>query len=134
LLTGVLLIIFTALMISFSHHEETASFMWTVIYTVLFFVGSLTTWWNQKRKAITGILINLFVFIIPVFPVLLFGWYYAWKTKQYNNQEPGLQRLEPLDLNQYFIYAETGGAVLFLVLLATYIGKVYRRWYSLPED
>jgi len=37
-------------------------------------------------------------------------------------------------MDQCFLYAETGGAVLFLVLLATYIHKLYRRWYSLPEN
>ena len=32
---------------------------------------------------------------------------------------------------QHFIFA---GSLLFFVLLATYINKLYRRWYSLPEE
>ena len=32
------------------------------------------------------------------------------------------------------IYAEVGGAVILLLLLATYISKVYRHWFALPED
>ena len=131
LLTGVLLTIFTALILSFSHYSETTFFMWVIAYTILFFIGSLATWSNKKRKAVTGIMINLFVLIVPIFPLLIVGWYYNWKRSQ--NYE---QHLE-LDLSyfeKYFFYAEIGGALLFLVLLATYIGKVYRRWYSLPED
>jgi hypothetical protein len=27
-----------------------------------------------------------------------------------------------------------GGTVLLLVLIATYLSKAYRRWYSLPEN
>ena len=131
LLTGVLLTIFTALILSFSHYSETTFFMWVIAYTILFFIGSLTTWSNKKRKAVTGIMINLFVFIVPIFPLLIVGCYYNWKREQ------NYDRLVPEDLSyiqDYFFYAEIGGVLLFLVLLATYIGKVYRRWYSLPEN
>lgn len=131
LLTGVLLTIITALVLSFSHFEEITFFIWLIAYTVLFFAGSLVTWSNKKRKAVTGILINLFVLIVTAFPVLFVGCYYNWKREQYSN------RLMSEDLSYiqaYFFYAEIGGILLFLLLLATYIGKVYRRWYSLPED
>jgi hypothetical protein len=131
LLTGVLLTIFTALILSFSHYEETTFFIWVIAYTILFFIGSLLAWSNKKRRAVTGIMINLFVFIVPVFPLLFVGWYYNWKNAQ--NYKEQLD-LDLSYIHAYFFYAEIGGALLFLVLLATYIGKVYRRWYSLPED
>jgi hypothetical protein len=131
LLTGVLLTILTALILSFSRYDETTFFIWLIAYTILFFAGSLVTWWNKKRKAVSGILINLFVFIVALLPVLFFGCYYQWKREQ--NYK--LQVQEDLSyMHEYFYYAELGGALLLLVLLATYIGKVYRRWYSLPED
>lgn len=129
-LAGVLLVILTALIISFSDHEEIAFFIWIIVYTILFFAGSLLTWSGKKRKAVTGILINLFVFIVPVFPLLIVGWYYVWKRNQINDQ--GLPEVLP-NIDQHILYAEIGGILLFLILLATYIGKVYRRWYSLPE-
>ncbi len=131
LLTGVLLTIFTTLVLSFSHINEITFFIWLIAYTVLFFAGSLVTWSNKKRKAVSGILINLFVLIVTAFPVLFVGCYYNWKREQNSN------RVEYEDLSyiqMYFFYAEIGGALLLLILLATYIGKVYRRWYSLPED
>lgn len=131
LLTGVLLTILTALVLSFAHHEITTFLIWIIAYTILFFAGTLATWSAKKRKAVTGILINLFVFIVPVFPLLFVGWYYAWKRDQLD--ELGLP-VELPNIDQHILYAEIGGILLFLILLATYIGKVYRRWYSLPED
>jgi hypothetical protein len=131
LLTGVLLTIFTALVLSFFHFEEITFFIWLIAYTVLFFAGSLVTWRNKKRKAVSGILINLFVFIVTLLPTLFTGCYYRWKR----DQNYKLQAREDLSyIHVYFFYAEIGGALLLLLLLATYIGKVYRRWYSLPED
>jgi hypothetical protein len=131
LLTGVLLTIFTALVLSFFRAGEIAFFIWLIAYTVLFFAGSLVTWSNKKRKAVSGILINLFVFIITLLPLLFFGCYYQWKREQ--NYK--LQVQEDLSyMHGYFFYAELGGALLLLLLLATYIGNLYRRWYSLPED
>jgi hypothetical protein len=130
LLTALLLTIFTALVFSFSHFDETSAFLWLIAYAVLFFMGSLFAWSGNKRKAITGIMINLFVFILPVIPLLFVGCYYSWKTNQYDKQG---KRYELPDIDWYIFYAEIGGALLLLILLATYIQKVYRRWYSLPE-
>lgn len=130
LLSGVLLAIFTAFVMSFSHAEDTTVFAWMLVYLILFFIGSLLVWSNRKRKLITGILINLFVFFVPAFPLLIVGWYHAWKSEQYYRQE----RIVDLSyIDQYYFYAHIGGALLLLVLLTTYINKLYRRWYSLPE-
>ena len=131
LLTGVLLTILTALMFSFAHYNETSFFACMIIYTFLFFLASLSTWTNKKRYAVTGIGINLFVFVILVFPLLIVGWCYTSTKRRYYAEDI------PFDYaawDPYFLLAEIGGTLLLLVLLATYIGKVYRHWYSLPED
>ncbi|HEX6428645.1 MAG TPA: hypothetical protein VF008_13210 [Niastella sp.] len=131
LLAGVLLSIFTAFVLAFSRVEESTIFIWLIAYTILFFAGSLITWSNKKRKAVTGIMINLFVFLVPIFPLLFIGYYYRSLSESYYvNQIP----IDLSYIKKYFIYAEIGGILLFLILLATYIGKVYRRWYSLPEN
>lgn len=132
LLTGVLLVIFSALLFSFSHFEETAMFACLVIYTFLFFFLSLAAWANKKRFAITGIGINLCVLIITFLPLQIVGWCSAIaRDRHYKNENI------PFDYgswDHYFLLAEIGGALLLLILLATYIHKVYRRWYSLPEN
>lgn len=132
LLTGVLLIIFSALLFSFSHFEETAVYATLVVYTLLFFFFSLATWANKKRFAITGIGINLFVFIITFIPLVIVSWCRAIANDRHNDN-----KTIPFDYSSwdhYYLYAEIGGAVLLLILLSTYIHKVYRRWYSLPEN
>jgi hypothetical protein len=131
LLSGVLLAIFTAFVLSFLHAKDTTNFALMIIYPILFFIGSLLVWSNRKRKLITGILINLFVFYVPAFPLLIVGWYDALKREQYDRIG---EQVDLSYIDQYYFYAEIGGALLLLVLLASYIGKVYRRWYALPED
>ncbi|WP_240348024.1 hypothetical protein [Longitalea arenae] len=131
LLAGVLLTIFTALMMSFSHGDETVFLMWMIMYTILFFVGSTATWTTKKRNVITGIMTNLFVFVVPIFPLLIVALYYALKKDQLSEQ--GLSTELP-NMYIHLLLAEIGGGILFLALLATYIGKVYRRWYALPEN
>jgi hypothetical protein len=130
LLTGVLISIFMAMVLSFSHAGGAAFSGWVIGYTLLFFVGSIFTFSLSKRRVVNGILINLFVFIIPVLPLLVVEFIYEL-TKEQFYLEYGTYHA-PF-MKQYFLYAEIGGAVLLLVLLATYINKLYRRWYSLPE-
>jgi hypothetical protein len=130
LLTGVLLAIITALIFSFANVEESTGFAWMAVYTILFFLGSLSAWKNQKRKVVTGIMINLFVLLIPFLPLLFVRWSYELKIPRFHEDPP----IDYVAWDNYFLLAEIGGAVLLLILLATYIGKVYRRWYSLPED
>jgi hypothetical protein len=133
LLAGVLLTIFTAMLLSFLNANDTDGFALIATYFILFFLGTLTTWTIKKRRVVTGIIINLFVFLVPVFPLIIYGWYVEWKRHQYYKMAlPEIER--PTDYDKYLIYVETGGALLLLVLLATYISKLYRRWYSLPED
>jgi hypothetical protein len=130
-LTAVLLTIFTALVLAFFHANDSTVFAWIISYIFLFFLGSLLTWYNKKRMMLTGIWINLFVFFITILPILIISWYYAWKKEQaYARDIP----FEYPDFYRHMLFAEIGGALLLLVLLATYIHRVYRRWYSLPED
>jgi hypothetical protein len=131
LLSGVLLAIFTAMMLSFFSYNGSATFIgWVIGYTLIFFVGSIFTFSSTKRNMLNGIFINLFVFIVPVLPLLVVDFIYEMMKDQHYLE---YRTYEWPVMEQYLLYAEIGGAVLFLVLLATYINKLYRRWYSLPE-
>jgi hypothetical protein len=134
LLTGVLLTILTALILAFLHTNNSPFFLTLTIYTTLFFIGSLTAFYIRKRKVVTGILINLFVCVAPFIPLLIFFLYYQWKEDQPHNEQKTHMHLLISDFDKYVIYAETGGALLFLILLVVFINKVYRRWYSLPQE
>jgi hypothetical protein len=130
LLSGILLLICTALIISFSNGGELTFFGFLIGYMLVFFFGTLFTFPATRRNVVNGIMINLFVFMMPVFPTIVYGLACTLLRQSYYTVHGSY---DGFDLLQYFVYAETGGAILFLVLLATYIGKIYRRWYSLPE-
>ena len=131
LLAGVLITIFTTLIAAFTRAGSVFVLGWIVFYELLFFVLTLSVFRAQKRSAIAGIALNLFVFLITVMPMLITLMYYEYRQDQLYIQTQNY--IEPFDLEKYMIYAEAGGVVLLLVLLSTYISKVYRRWYSLPE-
>lgn len=131
LLTAVLLTIFTTLFLAYSGFEETSMFMSLMVYTILFFFGSLANWIARKRNVLIGIATNLFVLLVPIFPLLCATWYYQMKRRM-SYTDPDAPAYEVS--NTYWLIAEWSGIVLFLILLATYIHRVYRRWYSLPEE
>lgn len=132
LLAGVLITIFTTLIAAFTRADSVFVLGWMVFYELLFFCISLTIFRAKKRSAIAGIALNLFVFLITVLPMIVVLWYYELRQDQLYAQTQNY--IEPFNLESVMIYAEAGGVVLLLILLSTYIGKVYRRWYSLPED
>jgi len=131
LLSGILLLIFTAIVLEFSRAGSAGFTGWMICYTLLFFIGSVFTFSLTKRNVVNGILINLFVFIIHVFPVLIVDFIFELNREQYVRLHGGYY---PPYASQFYLYAEIGGAVLLLVLLAAYINKLYRRWYSLPGN
>jgi hypothetical protein len=131
LLTAVLLTIFTTLFLAYSRFNETSLFMALIVYTILFFFGSLASWVTKKRNVMAGIATNLFVFLVPIFPLVIATWYYEMRRRQ-SYESPDTPAYTVPD--SYWIIAEWSGVVLLLILLATYIHRVYRRWYSLPEE
>jgi hypothetical protein len=132
ILAGVLITIITALIAALTRAEAVHVLGCLIAYVFLFFFLSLTIFRARKRSAITGIALNLFVFIVAMLPLAIMIWYYEYRQSQL--YELTRNYVEPFDLEKYAIYAEVGGTVLLLVLIATYISKVYRRWYSLPEN
>lgn len=131
-LAGVLITIITAMILGFSRADAIHFLSFMIAYVLLFFFGSLAVWKAKRRMAITGICINLFVFIVTAFPLLVYGWYYEYKKNQLDRVEWAYKNLYRFE--EFVIYAEVGGAVILLLLLATYISKVYRHWFALPED
>jgi hypothetical protein len=130
-LAGVLLTIITAMVLGFSNADDVYLFGCMIVYIFFFFFGTLAVWKARKRNAVTGIMINLFTLIVTALPILIMVWYYEYERNKLFKPET---YKEPFDIERYAIYAEVGGALLLLVLLATYISKLYRRWFALPED
>ena len=127
LLAAVVLSILTALFMAFSYRSEAAFFGWVIFYFFLFLVISLSVWRNKTRNVVTGISINLFLFLIPLIPLCIVSYYYT--TLDYPYYEGFYENKE-----RHLFLAEIGGLVLLLVLIPTYIQAAYRRWYSSPEE
>lgn len=131
-LAGVLITMFTALIAAFTRIREMDFLDCMIMYIAIFFFISLTIFWAKKRRAISGIALNLFTLIVTSLPICLFVRYYEYR--RHRSYEQGYSYNDPFDFEKYVVYVEVGSALLLLVLIATYISKLYRRWYSLPED
>lgn len=133
LLTGVILTIITAIFTVYLTVQESSYFGWMIAYILLFFVVSLFSFKTKVRNVITGIGINLFVFVVAVLPLCIVSYYYAIKRER----DFILLKPEQIDYEAMYLhiwYAEVAGLLLLLILLATYIPQVYRKWYALPEE
>ncbi|MBC8034360.1 MAG: hypothetical protein H7Y03_09450 [Chitinophagaceae bacterium] len=133
MLVAFILTIFSSIFIAFSGEGELTSLTSYFFYLILFLVIASTVWASKKRNIVTGIGINLFVFLMPVFPLsLLFYFDYLFlRPQRYPSTYVAIDQVSIL---QYAFIAEITGALLLLVLIGTYIHMLFRRWYALPEE
>jgi hypothetical protein len=124
--------ILSALILAFGRYDGSGSSFFSLVlfYFIIFAVLSFTAWSSKTRNIVTGIGINLFVAVLPFVPMLITGLYNAIQEEKYR----GIPGVNVADHQWDYFYAQILGPLLLLVLLPTYIHKVYRRWYALPED
>ena len=131
MLTAVLLTIFTTIILASTWSDGVNSFplmlSYYMLFAVLAFVGSK----NKSRKAAGGIALNLFVFFTPYILLLAVSWYYLVLHNQPDDTIP-----ENAFDNEglHFVLAEIGGLLLFIILAEPVFKKLYRKWYSQPEE
>jgi hypothetical protein len=132
LLAGTIITILTALIMAFTRWYEHGSFFFMLLlfYFVAFAAVTATAWTTATRKVITGIAINFFVLMAAFVPLLVTALHDAWEDEKYR----GVPSPHPAPEYWNLAYAEVIGVVLLLVLLPTYIHRLYRRWYALPEN
>jgi hypothetical protein len=128
LLTGIVLTILTTLILAFSPSSDQYWTWWILFYFFIFFVVSLYSFQSKTRSLVTGIAINLFFWLLPFIPMVCVGAYYESNDRYYGYQDHYEQMQRDLAT------AEWIGVVLLLILLVTYIHKVYRKWYASPEE
>ncbi|MBE7172600.1 MAG: hypothetical protein INR73_18620 [Williamsia sp.] len=133
LLTAVILSILTSLFAAYFNQRESSMYVWLMAYIALFFGISLFAFRNKVRSGVAGIGINLFVLLVASLPLCMVSYYYSRLEEKNRN----LINPPPIDYAwkyQLLWYAELAGSLLLLILLATYIQRVYRKWYALPEE
>jgi hypothetical protein len=132
LLSLVILFIISSLITSFTGGAAIAFFTWCFFYFLLFSGLSALVFSNKVRSIVTGISINLWMLLVPFIPLLVTGYYYEHKRE--HDIIKNIIELNYAEMNRNMLIAEIAGPVIFCVLLFTYIHKLYKTWYALPEQ
>lgn len=135
LLSAVVLLILSSLLIAMAPHSgnESVFHYWVIGYFILFAGLSAFIFTNRYRNVISGIALNLLVFMTPFMPLVITSMYYkSLKQKtRYTNWEE-YQYFENEELHVFL--SEMGGALLLVLLLATVYQMAYKKWFSSPEQ
>lgn len=133
LLSVLILTILTALFAAFTRQEEIGIMSIMLLYFISFFIVSFTSWNSKRRSVVTGISLNLWVYMLPFVPLIGYALYTRILIE--NAQNTGnWDTYDSIGFADYVAYAEIVGAVLLLAMLLLYIRRAYRQWYALPEQ
>lgn len=132
-LTAVLLVIITGLAVLIFRDDETSVLSFIIVYYVVFAIAALSIFSSAVRRAVQGIGLNLFLFMTPFIPLIFVALYIASQPGRYYNPE-GLDYVEPVNRDIYYLTAEIAGGILLLILLQPLFKKLYRKWYAAPEE
>ncbi len=135
LLSAVVLTILTGLFLAASYSSENSFYTWIIVYCIIFSILSALISRSRQRNGVSGIALNLLVFITPFMPLVITASYYSSLRHRYiyGNELIPSDYLFVNEERNYFI-AEIAGFILLLVLLATLYQMAYRKWYALPEQ
>ena len=132
LLTLIVITILTSLIGSFLNNAAYMFFIWCFFYFILFSVLGALVFSNKVRSVVTGISINLWMLLVPFLPLLITGYYY--ERQQEHDMIKHIIILNYEEMHRNMLIAEIAGPLIFCLLLFTYIHKLYRNWYALPEQ
>ena len=134
-LTAILLTIISGLSLVFSvGDEEGVLLSLTIVYYVLFAIMALSVFRTRIRTAVQGIGLNLFLFMTPFIPLIFVALNEAMKIRRRYNEFDNVYVQEPDNSALYFLIAEVGGSLMLLILIQPLFKKLYRKWYSAPEE
>lgn len=132
ILTVIILMVITGVLLAFVRGDVQAIYAVCITYYFLFLITAIAGNAKGTRTTLVGIALNIvtfFTFLLPLFCTMM---YYEWLEKQYRYGEypPGFSETKDL----YFRLAEIAGFVLFFILLQPLFKKLYRNWFSKPEE
>ncbi len=130
-LAAVLLIIISGLVMVVTRGEEVSIYSFMILYYAVFAALALSIFKTNIRRAIQGIGLNLFLFVTPFIPLIFVA---LNETKRYTYE---LNNYEVRDTEQtalYYLIAEIAGSLILVILIQPLFIKLYRKWYSAPEE
>jgi hypothetical protein len=134
LLTGILLLIVTSLFGAFFSIGSFTAEILMVSYYGLFFLLSLLAVNSKTRRWVSGISLNLTVWLTPFIPPIVVSMYYEIIRVGYDRYYDVRYYTRFENEQRYYFYAEIIGFVVLLVLIETLFKFLYRKWYAAPEQ
>ncbi len=133
-LTAVLLSIITGLLMVISQGDEVSVLSFMIVYYVLFAILALSIFKTGIRKAVQGIGLNLFLFATPFIPLIFVALNEARYYNRYSDSPGVYAERDPAETALYFLIAEIAGSVILVILVQPLFKRLYRKWYSAPEE
>jgi hypothetical protein len=133
ILAGFILAIITSLFGAFFNISSITVHILLLLYYFLFLLLALLAPAKTFRKGVSGIGLNMVTFFTLFVPLICVSLYYEILDKEYNSTNVlYVDRFKNRDL--HFLLAEVAGIVLLLVLLEPLFKKLYRKWFSRPQE
>jgi hypothetical protein len=130
ILAAFILAVISGLFIAVSNGRIISVFSLMIFYFITFAIISFTIASAKIRTAIHGIALNLFLFALPVIPLIITALYFEIMDYQrYNEFEKNYLNTTP-----YYIAAEVIGFALVIILIEPLFKKLYRAWYAKAEE
>ncbi|MBP6687547.1 MAG: hypothetical protein KA160_06780, partial [Lacibacter sp.] len=133
ILTVIILFVITAVLLAFARGDAQIIFSICIAYYLLFLLTALAGKTNAIRSTFIGIATNIITFFTFLFPLFCTMVYYEGIEKQYRftqNYPDGFNETK----ENYLLIAEVAGFILFLILLQPFFKRLYRSWFSKPEE
>jgi hypothetical protein len=128
------LAIITGLLTVVSQGDEISVLSFMIVYYVVFAILALSVFKTGIRKAVQGIGVNLFLFATPFIPLIFVALNEAMYYNRHSYPINEIEVRDPAERALYFLIAEIVGSVILVILIQPLFKKLYRKWYSAPEE
>jgi hypothetical protein len=133
LLAGVILAVLTGLMVAIFRLRDEGIITLYFIYYAAFLVLSLTIFRSRKRSLIKGIALNFLFWMTFTLPgMIVMAWYEFVSRPRFDYVYYDENYYQNMRLN--YELSQYAGAALLLVGVTFFFSKMYRTWYSQPEE
>ncbi|MBK8087282.1 MAG: hypothetical protein IPK31_04635 [Chitinophagaceae bacterium] len=132
ILTGIILLVLSALIMAFFRFNEKGMYIMMLLYYICFFAVATLGFNSKKRMAVTGIAINIITIFTSFLPLICVSFYYELLKDKY--------RLTPYPADYstkkdfHLLIAEIAGIVVLIILIEPLFKRLYRNWFSKPEQ
>lgn len=138
LLSAVVLSILTGIFIAMTPNAgggDKSFYIWVIAYFILFAVLTAFIFNSRNRNVVSGIGLNLLVFMTPFMPLVVTALYYTSLHDKFDYSYDPAAYARAFENEEYhFLLSEIGGGLLLILLLATLYQMAYKKWFSLPEQ